>query len=96
MTEDGPLDDKAKTYYNLWIKLLEGHYMTLFKQPEYAATMARTLQALNEYTEARQAVVNDLLKQFNVPTHRDLDDLYKEIYLLKKRMRAFEKRTSGS
>ena len=95
MTEDGPLDDKAKTYYNLWIKLLEGHYMTLFKQPEYAATMAKTLEALNEYTEARQAVVNDMLKQFNVPTHQDLDDLYKEIYLLKKRMRAFEKRTAG-
>ena len=69
--------------------------MTLFKQPEYAATMAKTLEALNEYTEARQAVVNDMLKQFNVPTHQDLDDLYKEIYLLKKRMRAFEKRTAG-
>jgi class III poly(R)-hydroxyalkanoic acid synthase PhaE subunit len=95
MTEEGPLDDKAKTYYNLWIKLLEGHYMTLFKQSEYSAAMARTLEALNEYVEARQAVVNDLLKQFNVPTHQDLDDLYKEIYLLKKRMRAYEKRDSG-
>ncbi len=92
MTEAGPLDEKSKTYYNLWIKLLEGHYMEMFKQMEYSTTMGRTLDALNEFVEARQAVVNDLLKQFNVPTHQDLDELYKEIYLLKKRMRAYEKK----
>lgn len=92
MTEAGPLDEKAKTYYNLWIKLLEGHYMELFKAQEYSAAMAKTLAALNEYVDARKTVVNDLLRQFNIPTHQDLDELAKEIYLLKKRMRAYEKR----
>ena len=93
MTEAGPLDEKSKTYYNLWIKLLEGHYMELFKQLEYSTAMAKTLDALNGYVEARQAVVNDVLKQFNVPSHQDLDELYKEIYLLKKRMRDYERRS---
>jgi class III poly(R)-hydroxyalkanoic acid synthase PhaE subunit len=93
MTEAGPLDEKSKTYYNLWIKLLEGHYMELFKQMEYSTALAKTLDALNGYVEARQAVVNDVLKQFNVPTHSDLDELYKEIYLLKKRMRSYERRS---
>jgi class III poly(R)-hydroxyalkanoic acid synthase PhaE subunit len=93
MTEAGPLDEKSKTYYNLWIKLLEGHYMELFKQLEYSTVMAKTLDALNGYVEARQAVVNDVLKQFNVPSHQDLDELYKEIYLLKKRMRDYERRS---
>jgi class III poly(R)-hydroxyalkanoic acid synthase PhaE subunit len=92
MTEAGPLDEKSKTYYNLWIKLLEGHYMELFKAHEYSAAMSKTLAALNEFVEARQIVVNDLLRQFNIPTHQDLDELAKEIYLLKKRMRAYEKR----
>ncbi len=91
MTESGPLDEKSRTYYNLWIKLLEGHYMELFKQAEYSQVMVKTLDALNDFVEARQAVVNDALKQFNVPTHQDLDELYKEIYLLKKRMRVYEK-----
>lgn len=92
MTKAGPLDEKSKTYYNLWIKLLEGHYMELFQQPEYADAMGKTLCALNEFAEARQAVVNDALKQVNVPTNQDLDELSKEIYLLKKRVRAFEKK----
>jgi class III poly(R)-hydroxyalkanoic acid synthase PhaE subunit len=92
MTEAGPLDEKYKTYYNLWIKLLEGHYMELFKASEYSAAMAKTLVALNEFVEARQTVVKDLLRQLSIPSHQDLDELAREIYLLKKRVRELEKR----
>lgn len=94
MAETGPLDEKSKTYYNIWIKFLEGHYMELFKQPEYREKMGKTLSALNEFAGARQAVVNDLLKQMNIPAYPDLDELSKEIYLLKKRVRSLEKNNS--
>ena len=92
MAEAGPLDEKSKTYYNLWIKLLEGEYMELFQQPKFADLMGKTLGALNESTQARQAVIDDVLKQMNIPTNQDLDELSKEIYLLKKRVRALEKK----
>lgn len=92
MAEVGPLDEKTKTYYNLWIKLLEGHYMELFKQPEYAEAMSKALVALNDFIDARQAVINDSLHQLNIPNNHDLDELSKEIYLLKKRVRALEKK----
>ena len=92
MAEAGPLEEKSKTYYNLWIKLLEGEYMELFQQPEFADLMGKTLGALNESTQARQAVIDDALKQMNIPTNQDLDELSKEIYLLKKRVRALEKK----
>jgi hypothetical protein len=89
---DEPLDEKSKTYYNLWIKLLERHYMKLFKQREFVDTLLKTLSALEEYSNARQAVVNDFLKIYAIPSHSDLDELYKEIYLLKKRMREYEQK----
>jgi len=95
MAEAGPLDEKSKTYYNLWIKMLEGHYMELFKQQDFVDRLGKTLCALEEYSAARQAVVNDFLKMYAIPTHNDLDDLYKEIYLLKKRMRAYEKKNGA-
>lgn len=92
MAEDeGPLDEKSKTYYNLWIRLLEGHYMELFKEPEFIDSLLHTLSTLEEYSGARQAVVNDFLKMNAIPSQNDLDDLYKEIYQLKKRMREYEK-----
>lgn len=90
MAESGDLDEKSKTYYDLWIKLLEGHYMELFKEPEYAEAMGKTMSSLNDFVEARQAVINDVLLQLNIPSSQDLDELSKEIYLLKKRVRVLE------
>lgn len=95
MEADGTLDDNSKTYYNLWIKLLEGHYMELFKRPEYAELMGKVVGAVNEFVTAKQAVINDLLKQTNIPTIQDMDELSREIYLLKKRIRTLEKRENG-
>lgn len=90
MAEEGSIDEKSKTYYNLWIKLLEGQYMELFQKPEYADSMNKTLLALREYSDAKNVLVSDGLKQLNVPTNQDLDELSREIYLLKKRVRALE------
>lgn len=92
MAESGTLDDDSKAYYNMWIKSMEGHYMELFKAPEYSEAMHRTLSSLNDFSEAKNEVTNDFLKQMNMPTLEDIDDLSKEIYLLKKRIRALEKK----
>lgn len=92
MAESGTMDEDSKTYYNLWIKSMEGHYMELFKQDEYCEAMHRTLLSLNEYSEAKNEVMNDFFKQMNMPTMEDIDDLSKEIYQLKKRIRVLEKK----
>ncbi len=91
MAEAGKLPEDYNTYYRLWIKILEGHYMTLYKSPEYLAVMGKTLSALQEFSIARETITQDMLKGLAVPTNKDLDELYREIYLLKKRIRKFEK-----
>jgi class III poly(R)-hydroxyalkanoic acid synthase PhaE subunit len=96
MAEAGELPDDAKAYYQMWIKILEGHYMTLFKSPEYAETMGQTLNALEDYKMTSEKVVEDILEMFPVPTQKDMDELYKEIYLLKKKVKTLEKEKVGS
>ncbi len=91
LMEAGKLTDDYNTAYRLWIKILEGHYMTLFKSPEYIAVMSNTLHALEDYLQARDAIIQDILKVMAVPTQKDMDDLYKEIYQLKKKIRKLEK-----
>ena len=91
MAEAGELPDDSKTYYQMWIKILEGHYMTLFKSPEYAEVMGETLNALEDYKMTSEKVMEDILEMFPVPTQKDMDELYKEIYLLKKKVKALEK-----
>jgi len=43
MMESEALPEDAKAYYRMWIKLLEGHYMTLFQSPEYIQMLGKTL-----------------------------------------------------
>ena len=89
--EEGKLTEDYNATYRLWIKILEGHYMTLYKSPEYVAVMGNTLNALEEYLQSRDAIMQDVLKTMAVPTQRDMDDLYQEIYQLKKKIRKLEK-----
>ena len=91
MAGSGKLPEKTKDYYRLWIRILEGHYMNLFKSPEYTDLMARTLNAMGEYMIARRRVMEDALQSLPLPTLKDMDESYKEIYSLKKRVKELER-----
>lgn len=92
MAETGELPEDYNAYYRLFIKILEGRYMTLYKSPEYLSVMGKTLTALEEFLMARETITQDVLKGLAVPTQKDLDELYREIYILKKRIRKIEKK----
>jgi len=91
MAENGNLPEDAKTYYQMWIKILEGHYMTLFQSPEYVKTLGNALETMSEFTAAKNEVVEDLINMLPIPKQKEMDELYKEIYLLKKRLKSLEK-----
>jgi polyhydroxyalkanoate synthase subunit PhaE len=92
LTEEGKVPENFQDYYRTWLKILEGHYMTLFKSPEFTQTLARTLKATENFMEAKEAVLQDLLQFLPVPTHKDMDDLYRELYLLKKKVKELDKK----
>jgi polyhydroxyalkanoate synthase subunit PhaE len=91
MMEKGELPDDSRVYYNMWIKVLEGHFMTLFQTPEYTTTQALTLNALADFSTARDAVLEDVLLLLPVARQTDLDDMARELYELKKRVKKLEK-----
>ncbi len=91
MTDSGKLPDDSKEYYRMWIKILENHYATLFKSPEYLETLRKTLDSVNEFIIARSQMLQEALKILPVPSQQEMDELYKEFYLLKKKIRTIEK-----
>ena len=91
MAESEQLPEDSNAYYQMWIKILEGHYMTLFQSPEYVQTLEKTLQTLSEFSKAKNEVVEDMLNALPIPKQKDMDELYMEIYTLKKRIKALEK-----
>ena len=81
--EEKPPED-FQEYYKRWLKILEGHYMTLFQSAEYIRTLTHTLNALEDFTLAKQELLSEAMAALGLPTRREMDDLYREIYLLKK------------
>ena len=91
MAESDELSEDPKTYYNMWVKVLEGHFMTLFQTPEYVDTLTRTVNALADFSAARDAALEDALNLLPVATKTDLDEMARELYELKKRLKKLEK-----
>ena len=92
MAEQGTLPADTKEYYNMWIKVLEGHFMTLYQNPEYVETLGRTINDLAEFTEARDAALEDMIGLLPVATKSDVDELSRELYEMKKRVRRLERK----
>jgi hypothetical protein len=92
LADEGNLPEDSKVYYQMWIKILEGHYMTLFQSTEYIQSLNKTLGSMSEFSDAKKDLLQDtLLYTLPVPTQKEMDELYKEIYVLKKRIRKLEK-----
>lgn len=86
-----PQTEDAKHYYDSWIKILESQYQELFNTAEYIQTLAQTLETMNAFVGAREAVLTDALKTLPIPSNNDMDAMYQEMYHLKKRIKALEK-----
>ena len=73
--------------YNEWIKMLEGHYMTLLQSDEYMKTLKNTIDSLADYRKSKEDVICLFLKELPIPTNREMDDVYKELYMVKKQLK---------
>ena len=91
LTKEGKVLKETKEYYNLWVKILEGHFMTLFKSPEFNQTLADLFNKLSEFIMAKNEVLQDVLQILPVPTYKEIDELYKDLHILKKKVRDLEK-----
>jgi hypothetical protein len=90
MAKEGRLPKEPREYYNMFIKVLEGHYMTLFKSPEYSRTLSALFKHLSEFIISKNEVLQDILQALPVPTHKEMDELYKDLHILKKRVKYLE------
>lgn len=91
MAQEGAMPTEAKDHYAIWIRILEGHYMNLFKSKEYTDALHNTLGKMHDFILARNETLIDFLKLLPVPTNKEMEELYREFYLLKKRVKELEK-----
>jgi len=88
---EGELSNNFKDHYNQWIRILEGHFMSLLKSKEYTEVLSHTIQTYVAFKKAKEDVLIDILQQVPVPTNKEMDELYKEIYDLKQQVKHLAK-----
>ncbi len=82
-----------KDSYKRWVTILEENFMTLYKSPEYTKEMAKTIHAMEGYVKVRDDIISDFLGMLPIPTQKDVEGVYKDIYELKKKVRKLEKKS---
>jgi class III poly(R)-hydroxyalkanoic acid synthase PhaE subunit len=82
----------SKALYQLWIQKLEDHYMALLRSDEYMNTLRGTLNSLHDFRAARAEFFMDQLQNLPIPTNKEMDELYKDLYILKKRVKELERK----
>ncbi|MBF0230380.1 MAG: hypothetical protein HQK63_12475 [Desulfamplus sp.] len=95
IVEKGELSEDPQFYYQMWLKILEGHFMTLFQTPEYVETLGKTVESMSQFTNAREKVVEDMLKSLPIASRSEIDDVAKELHQLKKEIRYLKKNLGG-
>lgn len=91
MASKGELPEDPQIYYQMWVRMLEGHFMTLFQTTEYVESLGRTISSLADFSASRDAVLEDILSTLPVARKTELDDMARDLYELKKRLRKLEK-----
>jgi class III poly(R)-hydroxyalkanoic acid synthase PhaE subunit len=91
LAKSNALPTDISGFYRIWLKILEGHYMTLFQSPDYGASLGKTLSAAAAWSRAKKAIVDDLLRQMSLPSSGHLDGVYQDLHELKKRVKSLEK-----
>jgi len=79
-----------ESVYETWLKELEQGYFTLYGSEEYLGILKRLVSAMGEFNLARQNYMSDCLKLMGIPSENDLDDLYRDLYSLKKKISSLE------
>lgn len=91
MLEGGEIVEDPKQVYNDWIKILEGQFMDMLKSKDYTDVLNNTITSLAAYKGVKNSVTDIFLKEMQIPTGREMDEVYKDMYHMKKKIRDLSK-----
>jgi hypothetical protein len=83
MLEEGKFPEDYKQGYTEWIKILEGHYMELLKSQEYTHVLNDFIGSLAAYKSVKNEVIGTFIKDLQIPTNKEMDEVYRDIYTMK-------------
>jgi len=75
----------------IWIDIFENYFTKLFDSPEFGENFGKLVSSELELTNRWNNITSLLLETANLPTKKEIDEIYKELHSLRKRVAKLEK-----
>ncbi len=75
----------------IWIDIFENYFTRLFDSSEFAENFGKMVSSELELAKHWNNIISLMLESANLPTKKEIDELYKELHLLRKRVAKLEK-----
>ncbi|MGI0092975.1 MAG: poly(R)-hydroxyalkanoic acid synthase subunit PhaE [Nitrosotalea sp.] len=75
----------------IWIDIFENYFTRLFDSTEFAENFGKLVSSELEIAKHWNNMASTLLESANMPTKKEMDEVYKELHSLRKRVAKLEK-----
>ena len=75
----------------VWIDIFENDFTQLFDSQKFGENFGKLISSELELSKHWNNMLSTLLETANIPTKNDIDEIYKELYSLRKRISKLEK-----
>jgi len=88
---DVPQDvEQIETFKRIWIDIFDNDFTELFDSKKFGANYGKLVSKELELTKHWNNITNVILQSANLPSKEEMDEVYKEMHSLKKRVGKLE------
>lgn len=87
--------EQLEAYKRIWIDIFENDFTELFDSGKFGQNYGKLVSAELELTKHWENVLNVLLNSMRLPTRKEIDEVYKELHELRKRVKKLEKKETN-
>ncbi|MFY9301114.1 MAG: poly(R)-hydroxyalkanoic acid synthase subunit PhaE [Candidatus Nitrosotenuis sp.] len=88
--------EQLEAYKRVWIDIFENDFTQLFDSEKFGQNYGKLVSAELELTKHWENILNVTLQSLRLPTRKEIDDVYKELHQLRKRVTKLEKEATDA
>jgi len=88
--------EQFDSYKRIWIDIFDNDFTELFDSHKFGENYGKLVSSEIELSKHWEQMTNVMLQSANLPNKKEIDEVYKELHALKKRVSKLESQTKKS
>ena len=82
--------EQVEAFKRIWIDIFDNDFTELFDSKKFGENYGKLVSSELELSKHWEKIVNVMLKSANLPNKKEIDEVYKELHSLRKRISKLE------